>query len=52
MSPIVKYIYPMKITEVAGKWLSAHLWKTDFTAVGRTEVDARCAYAGALNEVM
>lgn len=40
----------MKIGEVAGKWLSAHLWKTDFKAVGRTEEDVRGAYAIALDQ--
>lgn len=39
----------MKVTEVAGKWLSAHFWKTNFKAVGRTEDDVRNAYASALD---
>jgi hypothetical protein len=40
----------MKTREKVGQWFSAHLWKTDFRAVGRTESDVQEAYAAELQE--
>lgn len=39
----------MKFAERTGVWLRAHLWKTDFRAVGKTENDVKDAYKQALD---